>query len=275
MSFLEIKISCPSGLSEILIAELSSSGYNSFLETDEGLNAYIEEDIFSEELLKEIIRKYRGKIKYEKIFLENKNWNEEWEKNFEPVVVAGKCRIRASFHPSDPSYTYDIVINPKMSFGTGHHETTSLMIENQLEIDHAGKKVLDAGGGTGILAVMASKLGASDVLAYDIEDWAFENMKENCNLNLCRNIKTAQGTIKDLKLLPETYDIILANINRNVLLEEIPSYSQVLKQDGFLVLSGFYEEDISELENVARHSSLKFLGVKTKNRWASLAFQKN
>jgi ribosomal protein L11 methyltransferase len=275
MSFLEIKISCPSGLSEILIAELSSSGYNSFLETDEGLNAYIEEDIFSEELLKEIIRKYRGKIKYEKIFLENKNWNEEWEKNFEPVVVAGKCRIRASFHPSDPSYTYDIVINPKMSFGTGHHETTSLMIENQLEIDHAGKKVLDAGGGTGILAVMASKLGASDVLAYDIEDWAFENMKENCNLNLCRNIKTAQGTIKDLKLLPETYDIILANINRNVLLEEIPSYSQVLKQDGFLVLSGFYEEDISELKNVARHSSLKFLGVKTKNRWASLAFQKN
>lgn len=274
MAYLEIKFQNAEELTEILIAELSLINFDSFLETEEGVNGYIEDKLFSEERLQDIVQKY-GILSYEFSPLEEKNWNEEWEKNFEPVTVAGKCLIRASFHPSNPAFDHEIIINPKMSFGTGHHETTALMIENQLEIDHKGKNVLDAGSGTGILAIMASKLGAKEVLAYDVEDWAFENLKENCNLNVCRNIKTAQGTIEDLHLSPSTFDIVLANINRNVLLKEIPLYSLVLKDKGILILSGFYEEDIQDLENVARDSSFKLDYSKKKNQWASLVFRKN
>jgi ribosomal protein L11 methyltransferase len=276
LNYLELKIKVDSNFSEILLAELADSGYDSFAETVEGLDAYIEEDKFKEEDLLNVIEKYRNvfSVDYSVHKMENKNWNEEWEKNFSPVVVADKCLIRASFHVPQPQYPYEIIINPKMSFGTGHHETTSMMIENQLETDHEGKKVMDAGSGTGILSVMASKLGAENIMAFDVEDWAFENLKENIQLNHCLNIEAALGDINKVKHLHNQYDIILANINKNVLLEEIKAYSSKLRTGGILMLSGFYLEDTDDIIAEAKKFFLEKNVLKEKNRWASLIFHK-
>jgi ribosomal protein L11 methyltransferase len=258
------------------MAELDTSGYDSFVETEDGLDAYIEESKFKEEELKEVISKYLHvfSVNYSVHQVENKNWNEEWEKNFHPVVIAERCLIRASFHQQDAKYPYEIIINPKMSFGTGHHETTYMMIENQMGISHKGKKVMDAGSGTGVLAIMASKLGAESIIAFDIEDWAYENLNENIKLNNCPNIKTALGDISKIKLPYKEYDIILANINKNVLLMEIPFYSSILIKGGFLILSGFYLEDIEDIAGTAERFSLEKKACKEKNRWASLIFEK-
>ena len=275
MEYIEVKIEILAEHTEIIIAELIIKGYDSFLETETGLDAYIEEGAFSEEDLKEIISRHDEiKTSYSFSKLENKNWNEEWEKNFQPVEINEDCIIRASFHPLKKPYKYDIVINPKMSFGTGHHETTSMMIENQLETDHAGKKVMDAGSGTGILAIMASKLGAAHIDAFDVEEWAFENLKENINLNDCSNINCSFGDISKADLKFEKYEIILANINKNVLLEEIPLYSEKLENNGLLILSGFYTDDVDDIEKMASSNFLIKTGVKEKNRWASVIFKK-
>ncbi|MBX9851175.1 MAG: 50S ribosomal protein L11 methyltransferase, partial [Cytophagaceae bacterium] len=235
---------------------------------------FVDEKLFDENALKEILSRYCITSSYKVSRLEEKNWNEEWEKNFQPVFIADTCAIKASFHKLDKTYPYEIIINPKMSFGTGHHETTSMMIENQLETDHKNKKVMDAGSGTGILAIMASKLGAEQVFAFDTEDWAFENLKENINLNACRNVKVAKGDISGVSVPFSSFDIILANINKNVLLDEIPVYSKYLSKGGILIVSGFYEEDISDIDTVCRNSSLKKISHRLKNRWASLVFQK-
>jgi ribosomal protein L11 methyltransferase len=276
LNYVELKIKVKSDFSEILLAELADSGYDSFVESEEGLEAYIEEDKFKEEDLRKVIDKYINvfSIDYSVHKLENKNWNEEWEKNFSPVLVADKCFIRASFHKPEPKYPYDIIINPKMSFGTGHHETTSMMIENQLETDHQGKKIMDAGSGTGILSIMASKLGAESIMAFDVEDWAFENLKENIQLNHCTNIHLGLGNIFEVKHHCKQYDIVLANINKNVLLEEIQTYSLKLVRGGVLMLSGFYLEDADDIVEEARRFSLEKKVLKEKNRWASLIFEK-
>ena len=276
MRFIEVKIVAPLELSELLIAELVDIGYDSFQEIDGGLDAYVDQEVFNEEKLKSIITRYSDEtpIPYTFGLLEDKNWNEEWEKNFQPVIINENCIIRASFHIPDKKYEYDIVINPKMSFGTGHHETTSMMIANQLEIDHKGKTVMDAGSGTGILAIMASKLGASLIDAFDVEDWAFENLKENAILNGCSNILIGKGNIAQVELHEKEYDIVLANINRNVLLGELPIYASRLKTGGKLVLSGFYLEDMPLLIESALQSGLKNTSFKEKNKWASLVFVK-
>ncbi|HSZ24758.1 MAG TPA: 50S ribosomal protein L11 methyltransferase, partial [Cytophagaceae bacterium] len=173
MRYIEVKITTSAELSELLIAELAEIGYDSFQEIDSGLDAYIEQDLFLEVKLQELIEKYSKteSISYSFGLMEDKNWNEEWEKNFQPVIIGEDCIVRASFHFPEKPFKYDIVINPKMSFGTGHHETTTMMIANQLEINHQDKTVLDAGSGTGILAILASKLGARLVDAFDMEDW--------------------------------------------------------------------------------------------------------
>jgi ribosomal protein L11 methyltransferase len=277
MQFIEVKITANPELSELLIAELVEAGFDSFQETETGLDAYVEDSVFSETVLKEILQRYSQgeEIPYTVGLLENKNWNEEWEKNFPPVIIGEDCIVRASFHEPDKKYRYDIVINPKMSFGTGHHETTTMMIMNQLEIDHEGKTLMDAGSGTGILAILASKRGAQLVDAFDIEDWAFENLKENAILNGCSNILISQADIKKAELRVTQYDIILANINRNVLLEEMPEYAKRLKTSGKLVLSGFYKEDVPLLESRAAEFGLKKTSQKEKNNWASLVFIKS
>lgn len=277
MQFVEVKIETTPEMAEILIAELVEVGYDSFQETETGLDAYVDQDIFSEDVLKEILQKYsfEEKIPYTVGLLEDKNWNEEWEKNFPPVIIGDECIVRASFHHPEKPYKYDIVINPKMSFGTGHHETTSMMLEHQLETDHQDKTVMDAGSGTGILAIMASKRGARLVDAFDIEDWAFENLKENAILNGCSNILISQGEVVRANLRESQYDLILANINRNVLLDEMPEYTKRLKSSGKLILSGFYTEDIPLLEERAGEFGLKKTSFKQKNNWASLVFIKS
>ena len=274
MDFIQITLFAPAEFNDILTAELSQYGYDTFMETDEGLCAYITEDIFSETDLHEVLNKYRevaGEIKYAIEKIEKKNWNEEWEKNFEPLLIAGTCSVRASFHPKPDGVAYDIVINPKMSFGTGHHETTTLMIENQLEENHAGKRVLDMGCGTAILAILACKLDAAEILAVDIEDWTVENARENAELNNCSKIEVRLG---DAAVIAgeQPFDIILANINRNVLLADLPVYAQILAPGGTLIMSGFYAEDLAMIKDKATSVGLSFRNNRIKNNWVSAVF---
>jgi ribosomal protein L11 methyltransferase len=275
LDFIAVKLEVASAFSEILIAELAEIGFESFVETDEGLDAFIQHSLFEEDALKNLQRKYESQVRIQYTFAqtEQKNWNEEWEKSFQPIQIGDSCIVRASFHTISQAYPYEIIINPKMSFGTGHHETTALMLENQLEISHQGKQVLDIGCGTGILSIMACKREATAVDAFDIDEWAVENTQENFAINHCEQASVQQGTVKDVRLKDE-YDIILANINRNVLLQEIPTYASLLANNGYLMVSGFYEKDMADIEKVAVTQNLSKKTKKAKNEWASLVFQK-
>jgi ribosomal protein L11 methyltransferase len=276
MNYIELQLFVNPEFSDIFMAELGEIGYETFTEEEDGLNAYITEDLFSETALDEIMERYlpMTPIRYSYKTLEKKNWNEEWEKNYEPIIAAnGRVRVRASFHEADTNVEYDLLINPKMSFGTGHHETTSMVLGLQMDVNHAGKKVLDVGCGTGILAILASKLGASEVGGFDIEEWAAENSKENCQLNDCQNITIRQGTIEDEPA--EQYDIVLANINRNILMRDIPKYIEFMKPaPSQLIVSGFYEHDIEDIENVAKGVGLVKTKSDSKNNWAAVVFER-
>lgn len=256
----------------MLIAELDFLGFDSFQETEEGVEAYVLDDLFQEEQLKEVLGRYQNILEYTVSKLEKKNWNEEWEKNFDPVRIEDQVLIRAAFHHPDKNFPYEILINPKMAFGTGHHETTSLMIKAQLGLDHQGKTILDAGAGTGVLGIFAGLLGAKEITATDIDEWAFSNMKENAEINNI-NMKCLQGTMAELNLANNKYDIILANINKNVLLDEINLYALALYKSGYLLLSGFYTEDIEDIKSEALDRGLKFEKSLQKNNWACLVFQ--
>lgn len=280
MNYLELQLRLSPDYTDILTAELAELGFDSFVETDEGLNAYITEPDFSEEAVQEVIARYADQtaIAYDVTSLEKRNWNAEWERNYEPIEVANQVRVRASFHHKDQHanagpFRYDIVIDPKMSFGTGHHETTAMMLEQQLGLDFAGKTVLDVGSGTGILAILAAKMGAKAVLAFDIEEWAVENARENAEVNNCPQITVFQGTIEDVNQANK-YDIIVANINRNVLLAEIPIYTSFLIGNGYLVVSGFYENDAIDIQQKATETGLLFVKSMTNREWTSLLFQK-
>ena len=276
MDFIQVSITAPPDLVDILTAELSQYGYDTFMETDEGLEAYTTEEIYSEADVKEVLDRYNhnNDISYSSQKIEKQNWNEEWEKNFEPLLIGNVCSVRASFHPKPEQVQYDIVINPKMSFGTGHHETTSLMIENQLRIEHDGKRVLDMGCGTGILAIMACKLGANQIVAVDIEDWTVENARENAGINGCSNIEVRLGNVQQIAT-DAPFDIILANINRNVLLDDIPAYAEKLLPGGPLVLSGFYTEDLGLIKEKALACNFTFTSMRSKNNWVSAVFTKH
>ncbi|WP_317125617.1 50S ribosomal protein L11 methyltransferase [Rufibacter immobilis] len=276
MSFIEVTVTASEEYAEILIAELGELGFDTFQDTENGFQAYIEEDRFEEEALQEVLERYRfaGEFPYQTKSIAKQNWNEEWEKNFEPLLISDKVSVRADFHEKPEGVAYDIVITPKMSFGTGHHETTTLMIENQLTLDHVGKRILDMGCGTGILAIMAEQLGARQVLAVDIEDWTVENARENAERNNCATLEVRLG---DASVLTgeAPFELILANINRNVLLEDMPVYSQLLLPNGPLVLSGFYTQDLPLLQERAAELGLAFESSRTKNNWVSAIFRKN
>lgn len=273
-NYFEARLTLNPDYNDILMAELGQIGYESFVETDEGLSAYITETDFDAVKLQQVIDDYQNltPITFEYEQLETKNWNEEWERNYQPIEVAGQIRVRASYHTPDPAFKYDIVIDPKMSFGTGHHETTTLVMEQQLSLDHQDKSLLDVGSGTGILAILAEMLGANRLTAFDIEEWAYLNAVENALLNGCKHITVFQGTIEDCPA--DTYDIVLANINRNILLREIPIYVQFLKAGGTLMVSGFYEFDIADIVQKAQEVNLKLVAQKTLNQWAVLRFEK-
>ncbi len=274
MDYIELTLQIDADFVEILMAELGELGFESFVETDEGMEAYIQEDIFDDMAVKQMLENYaaRTAISYQFKKIVRQNWNEEWEKNFQPIQIGEQIYVRADFHEPMPDFPFEIIITPKMSFGTGHHETTSMVMEHQLTIDHANKKVLDVGTGTGILAVLASKLGASQISAFDIDEWSVENTIENVQLNNVSNVSVRQGTIEDEP--KDRYDIVLANINRNILLNQIPVYVTFLKKGGDLIVSGFYEKDIADIQTVAESVGLKKIAQLSKNNWAAVVFKK-
>lgn len=276
MNYLSIQIPInDNSFAEILMAELAEIDFEAFEENTNLLEAYILEDNFEQQKLDLIQKNYKDLIDftYKVQKIARKNWNEEWEKSYKPVFIIDKCVIKSHFHQLDKKYPYEIMINPKMSFGTGHHETTTLMIENQLNISHHDKKVLDLGCGTGVLSIMASKLGAKSIEAYDIDEWAVENSTENFMLNEVDNVIVFLGTVENVEE-SHHFQIILANINKNVLLKEMPAYTLRLDSKGFLILSGFYEKDIKDLDKIARQNQLENTGYIVKNNWASIIYQK-
>lgn len=266
---------CEPDFSEILMAEIAETGFDTFMENDKGFEAYVETENFDKQMLEAIRERYNQQtsVVFYQDRIQKKNWNEEWEKNYEPVIVDDQCIIRANFHQPDKQYPYDIVITPKMSFGTGHHATTYLMVKNQLDIDHNNKRVMDAGCGTAVLAVMACKRGAAFVDAFDIDAWSIENGRENAEVNNCENIRIRQGKISELKF-DEPFDIILANINKNILLLEMPYYFAYLKPGALLLLSGFYEHDIPDLLAKAEKEGLSKVKHVVHETWATLLLQR-
>lgn len=264
-------VTCSPEFSELLLAELAEANFDTFLENERGFEAYVEGDGYDKPLVDAILKKYEALAPVEFSFsqIQKRNWNEEWEKSYSPIAVDDRCLIRASFHQADKKYPYEVVITPKMSFGTGHHQTTYLMVKNMLDIDHQGKRVMDAGCGTAILSIMASKLGAREVEAFDIDEWSIENGNENTAINHCNNIRIQQGKIAEVALSGK-FDIVLANINKNVLLVEMKTYSSYLKPGGLLLLSGFFTLDIADLLEEGSRYNLKEVSRDERDTWACL-----
>lgn len=271
--YTRLEVVCPETHRDILIAELAEAGFAMFMETDSGFEADAEEGEVDPASIEAIRERYSQDIPliFRVTSVQKENWNELWEKNVSPVVIEDQCLIRAAFHKIDHQYPYEIVITPKMSFGTGHHPTTHLMVKSQLAIDHEGKRVMDAGCGTAILSVMACKRGAIEVEAFDIDEWSILNGQENAALNQCSQIRIRQGTIADFEW-EYPFDIILANINRNILLKEMPQYVQRLAPGGILQMSGFYVKDIPELTAEAGRYGLVLASQADREEWATIGF---
>jgi len=255
---------------EILIAELGYAGFESFVETEEGVTAYIQKEEWNSSILDDIqiLNSEEFKITFEFNEIEQTNWNAEWEKNFNPIVVDDICAVRAPFHDKFDTQ-YDIIIEPKMSFGTGHHETTHMMIQHLLNNDFKDKSVLDMGCGTGVLAILAELKGAKPIDAIDYDNWCYLNSLENVERNNCQNITVIEG---DASVLKNKYDVIIANINRNILMHDLATYISCLNKGGLLFLSGFYSDDIPMIKAECEKYLLKFEEKLERNNWVSLKF---
>lgn len=257
---------------EILIAELGYAGFESFVETEEGVTAYIQKEEWNQNILEDIqiLNSDEFDITYTHEDIEQTNWNAEWEKNFNPIIVDNVCAVRAPFHEKFDT-EYDIIIEPKMSFGTGHHETTHMMIQHILQNDFKDKSVLDMGCGTAVLAILAEMKGAKPIDAIDIDNWCYLNSLENVERNNCKHISVYEGEASLLK--DKNYDIIIANINRNILLQDIATYAKCLNTNGSLFLSGFYEDDIPLIEKECNANNLQHLKTLKRNNWVALHFK--
>ena len=257
--------------SEILIAELGNVGFESFVETENGVTAYIQKTDWNAEILADVfvLNSDEFLIEYNQNEVPQTNWNAEWEKNFSPIQVDDLVSIRAPFH-ENPNLKYDIVIEPKMSFGTGHHETTHMMVQHLLQLDLENKKVLDMGCGTGILAIFAEMKGAKPLDAIDIDNWCYENSVENVTRNNCENISVYEGDAT--LLVDKKYDVIIANINRNILLMDMKVYTNCLQEGGILLLSGFYEQDIPVIDAEVIKYGLKLEKFIQRNNWVALKY---
>lgn len=258
---------------EMLIAQLGYVGFESFVEQDNGVTAYIQKQEWNSKILDDVFLLHSNEfnITFEHNEIAQTNWNEEWEKNFNPIQVDDLVSIRAPFH-ENPSLKYDIVIEPKMSFGTGHHETTHMMIQHLLALDLENKKVLDMGCGTGILAIFSEMKGAQPTEAIDIDSWCYQNSIENVQRNGCKHITVLEGDSSLLK--GKKYDVIIANINRNILLSDMKIYTDCLHQEGILLLSGFYKDDIAIIESEVVKHGLVFDKMIQRNRWVALKYNK-
>lgn len=278
MKYLEITFTnnpCNEIVNDVLSAELGDIGFESFMEWEKGEKAYVQEALFNQDELDNMIRNFPLEgvnIEYTIVHAEDKNWNEEWEKNyFQPIVIDDRCCIHSTFHYDAPKAEYEILINPQMAFGTGHHETTSSIIGELLDTDLKDKSVLDMGCGTSILAILASKKGANPVMAIDIDDWCVNNSIDNINLNGIDNITVKHG---DASLLKDCtpFDVIIANINRNILLNDMDKYASCMKKGAELFMSGFYVEDIPIIREKAESLGMKYIHHRAKNNWAAVKF---
>jgi ribosomal protein L11 methyltransferase len=258
---------------EIVLALLADFGFEGFREEEGRIFAYIETDIFRSVDFESFLDRYGDKINsYNTKQIPNRNWNEEWEKSYSPVEILDNCLVRAPFHNPREGIEYDLVISPKMSFGTAHHETTQLMLEEILQRSWGKKKLLDLGCGTGVLAILADHMGANEVFALDNDQGACQNALENIKLNNCRNIKVSCGELESLK--DSGFSAILANINLNVLLREMENISSILLNDGIAIISGFYKKELHQISATAQSNSMELIGHRTLNRWTVAVYRK-
>ena len=268
---------CTETVNDVLAAVLGEVGFESFVECEEGLKAYIQQNLCNEEAIQNAVQDFPlpdTQVSYTQVEAEDKDWNEEWEKNyFKPIRIGKDCIIRASFHEHEPGYTYNIIIDPKMAFGTGNHETTFLMISEMLKLDLSGKELLDMGCGTAVLAILARMKGAGRVVGIDIDEWAYNNALENIRLNNTEDIQIALGGAEQIPAFG-TFDVVFANINRNILLNDICHYSRCMKPEGLLYMSGFYVQDIPAIENECKRNGLTLLSHTEKNNWTAVKVQK-
>lgn len=267
---------CNETITDVLAALLCEEGYESFVPDDNGLTAYIKKEDFNPDILDQVISQSPIPVKASYSFstVEGEDWNKEWEKNyFQPIVVGDRCVIHSSFHTGIPVMEYDIVIDPKMAFGTGHHQTTSLIIEQLLRIDMTGLSVMDMGTGTGILAILAAMRGAARVEAIEIDEFAHTNAVENVSLNHHPEINVILGDAAKLQEV-EPVDLFIANINRNIITADLPRYAKTLKPGGTMLLSGFYEDDIPVIMDAAEAVGLHKTGFTVKDRWTCLRLSK-
>ena len=274
MNYVELNIACSEELAEILVAELAEYPFESFVTEIDALKAYIPHERMADcyDRVEALLARY-GVGEHHYIVIESQNWNALWESNFPPVEVDGVVAIRAPFHEPYPDYRFDIVITPKMSFGTGHHATTYLMSRTTASRDFTGKRVLDMGSGTGVLAIIAAKCGAESVDAVDIDEWAYENCVENCAENgVDDKVAAYLGDVRQIH--GKKYDAILANINRNILLSDMPHYVESLNEGGELIMSGILEGDISTIRSRAEGLGLTFVNSDLKDEWAVVVTKK-
>ena len=260
-------------LNDVLAAELGEIGFESFTQDEQGLHGYISDQLYDEAVLKETLAAFpleETTIHYVCTPVESKDWNEEWEKNyFKPIRIGNDCLIRASFHEPEPGYTYTIIIDPKMAFGTGNHETTYLMISWMLEEQLAGKRLLDMGCGTAVLAILARMKGAEKVVAIDIDEWAYTNALENIRLNHTAEIEVALGGAERIAAFAP-FEVIFANINRNILLQDMRHYAEALQPAGQLFMSGFYLEDLPVIAEECQRNGLRVEGYKDRHNWVAV-----
>ena len=266
---------CNETVNDVVSALAGEIGFESFVEWENGVQAYIQQSLFDEEALKAMVAEFPlpdTKIEYTIVEAEDKDWNEEWEKNFfQPIVIGNRCCIHSTFHKDTPQTEYEILINPQMAFGTGHHETTSSIISELLEADLQGKSVLDMGCGTSILAILASMRGADPITAIDIDDWCVNNSRDNIALNGIDNITVEWGDANLLKGR-EPFDVIIANINRNILLADMAQYAACMHSGSELYMSGFYVQDIPVIQEKAESLGMEFIHHREKNNWAAVKF---
>lgn len=274
MNYIEIdfNVSPTQPWTDILVSELAEIGFDSFVEHDNGTKAYIPKKEWNEESLKavETLNTSDVTISYTTAEIEGQNWNENWESQFEPIEINDQCRIKAPFH-NIGNEPYDIVISPEMAFGTGHHETTFLMSQVLFKLDLKNKSILDMGCGTGVLAILTEKLGALNVMAIDIDEYAYNNTVLNLSLNQTERIQVKQGGAEKIDTM---FDVILANINKNILLQDIATYAKALKQKGLLLLSGFFKTDEQDLISAGEKVGLQFVISEHKNNWAMVQLKK-
>lgn len=273
MDYYKYEFQANSEVAEILIALLGQHPFDTFQEIESGLEAYIPSEAHTlgvEKYIKTL--KTQFALKFERTFIPAQNWNAVWESNFQPIVVEDFCVIRADFHAPVKNVSHELIIQPKMAFGTGHHETTYLMIQQMRDMDFAGKSVFDYGCGTGILAILASKLGANSIDAIDIDEWAYENTLENAEKNQVHNIHSEQGTLETFQL--KNYDLILANITFNVISSSLEALAEALPTSGLLLTSGYFVEDVSQLEQLANKYALRNIRQMRKEDWMCVLFQK-